>query len=165
MLNSLSPVARSANKLCALLLASLVSATVTAEKETEPELNEETILAEFIDEDTVTKCIYLRRVDRTEVLSNQSIVFHMQGRKAYVNRLRYRCPGLSRHDTIMFETRSSRLCHLDQVTVLDDIGGRFMRGARCGLGSFYEIDEETIDLLKGNIEQRRHGKRGKGRVE
>lgn len=158
-----------------LPLLSITAPHTKAQDEAEPQLNdaesseewldEADILDEFVDQDEGARCISLRRLDRTEVLSNQSIVFHMRGKDILVNRLRYRCPGLNRRDTIMFETRSNRLCDLDHVTVLNDIGGRFMRGASCGLGSFYAIDQETVDLLKGNHDQRRTGKRGKGSIE
>ncbi|MFK7732819.1 MAG: DUF6491 family protein [Pseudomonadales bacterium] len=148
-----------------LLPLLLTASLVTAQDATEPELNESDFIDEFVDQDSGERCINLRRLDRSEVISNQSIIFHMRGDQIFVNRLRFRCPGLSRRDTIMFETRSSRLCNLDQVTVLNEFGGRFMRGASCGLGSFYPTDSETVDLLKGSIDKRGKRVRGKGSID
>ncbi len=148
-----------------LLPLLFTASLVTAQESAEPELNESDFINEFVDQDAGERCINLRRLDRSEVISNQSIVFHMRGDEIYVNRLRFRCPGLSRRDTIMFETRSSRLCNLDQVTVLNEFGGRFMRGASCGLGTFYPTDSETVDLLKGSIDKRGKRLRGKGSID
>ncbi|MFK8019536.1 MAG: hypothetical protein AB8B86_07200 [Pseudomonadales bacterium] len=148
----------------------LGAAALHAQDDAEPTLNEPPIseaelLEDFVDSDTAERCINLRRLDRSEVLGNQTIVFHMRGDDIFINRLRFRCLGLSKRDTIMFETRFNQLCNLDQVTVLNETGGRFMRGASCGLGLFHPIDQETVDLLKGNREKLGKAKRGKGRLE
>lgn len=119
----------------------------------------------FTDASESERCISLRRLDRTEVLSNQSIVFHMRGDKTFINNLRFRCPGLSARDAVMFDSRGSQLCNLDQVTVLDSLGGRFVRGARCGLGHFFPIDDEQLSLIKGQREEREKQARGRGQVE
>ncbi len=152
-------------RLIILLPAWLWAASPNAQDQTEPALNDTQSIEDIVDEETAQRCINLRRLDRSEVLSNQAIIFHMRGDEIFINRLRYRCSGLSRRDTIMFETRFNQLCNLDQVTVLNEMGGRFMRGASCGLGLFHPIDKDTVDLLKGNIENRSKQTRGKGQVE
>lgn len=148
-----------------LLPVLLWAASLNAQDEAEPQLNDAQTIEDVVDEEAAQRCINLRRLDRSEVLNNQAIVFHMRGDDIFINRLRYRCSGLSRRDTIMFETRFNQLCNLDQVTVLNEMGGRFMRGASCGLGLFHPIDEDTVDLLKGNIESRAKQPRGKGQVD
>lgn len=123
------------------------------------------ILGQFEDEESALRCINSARLDRSEILSNQSIVFRMRGGANYINRLRYRCPGLAPRDTIMYETQSRQLCNLDSITVLDDLGGRFLRGARCSLGKFFPVDDETVELLKGSRSERRRARRGKGKID
>ncbi len=56
----------------------------------------------------------------------------MDGGPDYMSTLPHKCPGLSKHDTIMYETSLNQLCDLDTITVLNQIGGGFMRGPTCG---------------------------------
>lgn len=93
-------------------------------------------------------CVQLNRIARTEVVDERTIVFHMNGGDLYANRLPRRCPGLRRDKTIMYKTSMNQLCNVDLITVLDDMGFGFSRGASCGLGSFVPINAGTIDLLR-----------------
>lgn len=39
-------------------------------------------------------CVSLRRIDRTEVVDDRNILFHMRGGNVYLNNLPHKCPGL-----------------------------------------------------------------------
>ena len=92
-------------------------------------------------------CIPVQRVDRTEVLDNRSIVFHMRGRDAFLNQLERDCPGLDREKRFMYEVRSAQLCNVDTISVLEDWGVGVARGFTCPLGPFQKVsDDELADL-------------------
>ncbi|MDZ7642857.1 MAG: DUF6491 family protein [Woeseiaceae bacterium] len=100
------------------------------------------------DDDAGESCILLQRIDRTEILDNQNILFYMRGGDIYLNRLRNRCPGLRRNEPIMYNTTSSQLCDLDRISVLYNRGGGLSPGASCRLGRFLPISEEDVEALK-----------------
>ena len=52
---------------------------------------EESIMA---DAQNVKDCVSIRRIDRTEIIDDRTIVFHMIGKEIYLNKLPRRCPGL-----------------------------------------------------------------------
>ncbi|MCH8683891.1 DUF6491 family protein [Pedomonas mirosovicensis] len=79
-------------------------------------------------------CIDLIRIDRTEVLDDQTILFHMKGGKIWRNRLPYKCPQLGFEKAFSHKTTISRLCSIDTITVLNTTAR--MPGATCGLGEF-----------------------------
>ena len=93
------------------------------------------------------KCVSLARIDRTRVVDERTILFYMRGADIYMNRLPHRCIGLRRGKTFMYKTSLNRLCNVDIITVLDDIGFGFSRGASCGLGNFQPIGEEAAKML------------------
>lgn len=97
-------------------------------------------------------CIRIQTIRRTEVANDRTILFHMSRDRIYLNRLPHKCPGLRREDRFMYDASLSRLCDLDTVTVLDDIGFGFSRGPTCGLGKFYPISKEDADafMQRGN---------------
>ena len=94
------------------------------------------------------QCLSLIRIDRSEVIDDRNIIFHMQNDDLYRNQLPYRCPGLALHDTFMYRTSLNQLCHLDIITVMDSIGFGLSPGASCGLGHFYPITEEQAEKLR-----------------
>lgn len=96
----------------------------------------------------VENCVYLRSVDRIEILDEQHILFFMRDRKIHINHLARKCPGLQRNDTIMYRTTLTQLCHIDMFTVLENIGGGFMPAASCSFGKFYPATQDEIDALK-----------------
>ena len=93
------------------------------------------------------RCIMPSRIDRTEVIDARTVVFHMRGRDAYVNRLRTDCPRLVREKRFSYDVRTNRLCSVDSITVLEWWGTGLSRGMSCGLGEFYPITEEEAELL------------------
>lgn len=94
------------------------------------------------------RCIPLVRIDRTDVVDDYTILFYMRSKDVYVNRLKYRCPGLKNEHTFMYRTSMSQLCDLDVITVLYDYGFGFTPGASCGLGRFYPISRDEAKELK-----------------
>jgi hypothetical protein len=89
-------------------------------------------------------CIPLQRVDRTEVLDNRSIVFHMRGREAFLNQLERDCPGLDREKRFMYEVRSAQLCNVDTISVLEDWDVGVATGFTCPLGRFQKVSEDEL---------------------
>ena len=99
------------------------------------------------DEDSGAKrCLPLSNISSIKVVDNQHLRFDMRGGPDYMNTLPNKCPGLSKHTPIMYKTSLSQLCDLDTVTVLQTVGGGFMRGATCGLGKFEPMDKDGSDM-------------------
>lgn len=106
---------------------------------------EESIIA---DELAVEKCVSIRRIDRTEIIDDRRIVFHMLGDKIYLNKLPRRCAGLRSSDAFSYRNQTGQLCNIDIINVLDNFGGSFRRGVSCGLGDFFPITEDELVVLK-----------------
>lgn len=100
-------------------------------------------------EDNSERCISLLRVDRTHVLDDRNILFYLRGKRVYINKLPRKCPGLRRADSFLYKTSSNRLCNLDNITALNNMGFGFSRGASCGLGKFHPIDLQMAQELRG----------------
>lgn len=98
-------------------------------------------------------CIPLDRVDRTEVLDDRSIVFHMRGRDAYLNQLERECPGLDREKRFMYEVRNAQLCNVDTISVLENWGVGVARGFTCQLGPFQRVSEDEVADLRARTQQ------------
>lgn len=97
----------------------------------------------FAESDADTeKCISTHRIDHTEIVDGETILFHMVGKKVYVNKLPRRCPGLSFHKAFSYKVSQNRLCNTDIIRVYQ--GDYF--GAACGLGKFepYDTNPEAV---------------------
>ena len=101
-------------------------------------------------------CINAQRIRNTKVLNDREIVFYMSGSDIYLNRLPHRCSGLRMADAFSYEVRTSQLCHIDLIRVVDNFGGSMRTGIACGLGRFLPITEEQLDILRerGPVEDR-----------
>lgn len=118
-------------RLAILTSASLLASIAYAQDEaTEPE-----------------RCISLNRVDHTTVVDDETILFHMLDGSVYRNVLPHGCPGLDDQQPFMYRTTVGRLCSVDVVTVLEDVGFDFVPGASCGLGEFQSIGPDTVETL------------------
>jgi len=106
------------------------------------------VVADEQDDAMAKRCIGLIRIDKTEVIDDQTILFYMRGGEIYKNALPHRCIGLQNERTFMYRTTISELCDLDVVTVLYNQGFGFTPGASCGLGRFYPISADEAKLLK-----------------
>ena len=88
-------------------------------------------------------CVPIRSIRQTRVLDDRTIDFELAGGERVRNTLPLSCPGLRFEDGISYQTSLSRLCNVDIVTVLNRTGGRILRGASCGLGSFQLVERRA----------------------
>jgi len=93
-------------------------------------------------------CILAQRIRRTEILSDYAVLFHMSGNQIYLNRLARRCSGLRIAGAFGYEVRTSQLCNVDVIRVVDSFGGGLRSGITCGLGPFLPVTEEQVPLLR-----------------
>lgn len=108
---------------------------------------ENPLAAAIANPDNADRCVDLNRLDHTDIVEDGFILFYMRHKKIYLNVLPHACPGLKSADTFMYRLSIYRLCDVDVITVLNQMGGGFYPGASCGLGLFYPIDEETAKQL------------------
>ena len=103
------------------------------------------------------RCIIARRIDRTEVLSDRVVVFHMRGGEKYVVQFEHRCPGLRRNGLTRQERRSIHLCAHDTIQGLYDISmsGAESWGPRCFLPHFEPVTAEQVTFIKEALKSRR----------
>jgi hypothetical protein len=101
---------------------------------------------EEIDREPV-RCILAYRIDRTEVINDRTILFHMTGNQIYLNELTQDCPRLDRSKRFSYTLRTNQLCDVDFITVIEGFGSGLRQGVSCGLGMFYPITEEEAELL------------------
>jgi len=99
-------------------------------------------------EDGGERCIDTRRISTTKVVDAQTILFHMRGGVIYRNTLPIKCSALAREKRFSYRTSISRLCDVDVVTVLTNMGGGLSSGPSCGLGKFYPITKEEAKALR-----------------
>ena len=99
------------------------------------------------------RCVPLTRIDRTEVLDEQNVLFYMRGGGIFRNWLPRRCPGLNDRDAFSYRTTLGKLCDSDTITVIDPMGMGSIQGASCRLGGFYPTSELEADALKNEIER------------
>jgi hypothetical protein len=107
------------------------------------------------DADEARDCITLMEIDRTRVADDDTILFYMRGGDVYRNELPNRCPTLDFEERFMYRVTTGRLCSVDVITVIDDVGFGFTPGASCGLGEFEPISEEEADELTEERRNRR----------
>ena len=86
---------------------------------------------------SVKQCINASRIWETDVIDNQTIVFHMYGNKSWVNNLPYACPNLY-IEGFSYNLQIDKLCNTDIITVLNI-------PAKCGLGTFEPYSEKSED--------------------
>jgi Family of unknown function (DUF6491) len=84
------------------------------------------------DGDPVT-CINLRQIRSTHVVDDRTINFVMGSNRMFRNELPFACSGLGFSRAFKHNSRTSQLCSMDSITVIQ--GGR-ATGARCSLGRF-----------------------------
>lgn len=87
-------------------------------------------------------CLQLHMIDRTEVLDDYTILFHMKGKKTYVSKLPFRCHGLKFERGFAYSTSIPQICgNVDFITVI-------RRGNSCPLGPFEEYTPPAKDKGK-----------------
>jgi hypothetical protein len=110
---------------------------------------------------TPEDCIIVSRIDQTDAIDDQNIIFRMRGDRVYRNTLPRKCPGLARENRISYKTTASRLCSVDTITVLEDFGVGFRPGFTCRLGEFVPLSEAEVE----DIDLRKKGEAGQSAIE
>lgn len=105
------------------------------------------------DEDGERRCLRLNVIDRTEIIDDQTIAFHMRNDDIYLNRLRRTCNGLDRNRPFSYSARTGQLCASDSINVLEYTAFGLQRGMSCSLGRFQPIDEDVLAVLKGEEQE------------
>lgn len=75
-------------------------------------------------------CMSIARLQRSEIIDNQTIRFHLIDGTIVLSRLPNPCPGLEMQGGFAFRTSTDQLCELDVIRVLPPSGGA------CALGTF-----------------------------
>jgi len=110
---------------------------------------------------TPLDCITVSRIDQTDAIDDQNIIFRMRGKQVYRNTLPRTCPGLQRENRIAYQSSTSRLCNVDMITVLEDFGVGFRPGFTCRLGKFVPLSEAEVE----DIDLRKKGEAGQSAIE
>jgi hypothetical protein len=106
------------------------------------------LAGEPVGDQSGVKCVSLSRIQSTDIIDKQHILFRLTGKDLYVNTLPRACPGLTRGKPYMYRTSQNELCNLDMITVLEQAPFGLTAGATCGLGTFEPIDEEGVKELQ-----------------
>ena len=91
------------------------------------------------DDGDLQRCIALSRIDRTEIVDNGTVLFHMRNGEVYRNVLPHECPTLKSRDQFAYRVNAAQLCRSDVITVLDRNVLGFVPGPSCTLGSFQSV--------------------------
>ncbi len=110
---------------------------------------------------TPRDCIVVSTIRETDALDDQNIIFRGRGNRVYRNHLPRRCPGLARENRIGYEARGGRLCNIDTITVLEQIGVGFRPGFTCRLGEFVPLSPEEVE----DLDLREEGRQTQGAIE
>ncbi|MBW7837447.1 MAG: hypothetical protein H3C28_12525 [Sphingomonadales bacterium] len=95
-------------------------------------------------DETAPACLQLYQIDRTEVVDDYTLLFHMKGGKTYVSKFPYRCHGLKFERGFAYSTSIPQICgNVDFITVI-------RRGNACPLGPFqlYTPEPKKDDKVK-----------------
>jgi hypothetical protein len=138
------------------VLTSLLCTTATAAEPTAEEiLSGAAPSGEYVKR---VRCIVASRIDRTEVLSDRFILFHVGNDELWLARLKMRCTGLTPRSDLMFVKSSDRICEWDAVRTLNQEGlGEVDVGQACTLPEFESVTKEQVELLEREIKSARRG--------
>jgi uncharacterized protein DUF6491 len=87
-------------------------------------------------------CINVSRLQRAQIVDDQTILFYLPGDRVYRNTLQQRCQQLDRTDAIGYgitSSRLARLCEIDLITTED--------GVTCQLGPFEPITRDEAKAI------------------
>lgn len=137
-----------------LLLAGCASDATKPDYEAQEESIDQ-ILSEPLGEAEYTegiRCLPVYSYNSVDILDNRHVVFEGTGGKLWLNRLRNRCTGLRRNDTLKFDVRTSQLCSLDTFEAISlNVVGPTRTSATCSLGEFMPISKEQLDGIKAAL--------------
>ena len=83
------------------------------------------------------RCLATYTYNSVEILDSRHVVFKGPGGRYWLNRLRNRCLGLRRNDTLKFELRTSQICDLDTFEAISIAA--------------WQSDPYQRDLLSGHL--------------
>ena len=117
----------------------------------------EILSSEVSDEeyDEAKRCLNKSRIDRTEVLNEHFVVFHMRNKEKYLIQFEKRCYGLKRNRATRFETSSFRICAHDSIQGLIGFGGDGHWGPRCFIPGFEPITKDQLTFIKEELKNQR----------
>jgi hypothetical protein len=110
---------------------------------------------------TPQDCLSVSRIRGTDAIDDQNIIFRLRNKQVYRNTLPNRCPGLLRENRIAWETRTSQLCSVDTITVLEEVGVGLRPGFTCRLGEFVPLSPAEVE----DLEAVRDGEAGQSAIE
>ncbi len=116
------------------------------------------------DDETAEDCVQLNWIQRTEVVSDYSIVFYMRDGRIFLNSMPRRCPQLGHEKRFMYSVPQNRLCRSDTITVLSNFGFGLEPAASCVLSAFTPISKAAAEALKAEGEDARPGARVTSRI-
>ena len=94
-------------------------------------------LAQYQPTGNKVQCVETYQIRETDVIDNQTILFHTTGNKHYVNHLPNRCSGLKMQDGFSYTLRGlNKLCNVDVITPVKTGGAVY---GPCPLGDFEEV--------------------------
>lgn len=107
---------------------------------------------EFFDR-TPRDCIMLgRRLRRTKIIDETTILFYMRNDDVYRNVLERGCPGLNSRRILAFTAQSTassgRLCRSDTIEHYSMSGGALFGSSFCTMGRFHPITREEAELIE-----------------
>ncbi len=106
------------------------------------------------DEERCLSSFAYRSID---VLDDQHVLFRGSGDKMWLNKLRQRCIGLRKDETLRFELRNNRVCDLDNFQALDSFGLGGQISGNCVLGKFTPVTPEQVEAIELAFKESRPG--------
>lgn len=100
------------------------------------------------------RCIQTRSIRDTQILDERHVVFEMPSKKFYLVQFKHRCHRLRPNSTLVYETRHSQLCRLDQVRAANSLSMGDV-GPPCSIPGFIPVQPEQIALLKESLKAQR----------
>ena len=80
-------------------------------------------------------CISLQSIRSTHVVDDRTITFVISNNRMFANTLPRACQGLGRNRGFTHNSRTTQLCAVNSITVVQH-GGNRMASPSCGLGQF-----------------------------
>lgn len=144
-----------------LAVTGCASSEPSADQQAREEKKQETIdkiLSEPLAADEYAaeeRCLSTYTYRNVEVIDDEHVLFHGSGDKIWLNKLRNRCLGLRRNDTLSFELRDNRVCDLDTFEAVDLTGFVSRSSGTCTLGTFTAVTPEQVESIKAAVEEAR----------
>ncbi|MEM9620199.1 MAG: DUF6491 family protein [Pseudomonadota bacterium] len=100
------------------------------------------------------RCISTTRIRSVQVLDEKHVVFRLSRNEYYLVQFKHRCPSMRRGNTVIYETRSNRLCTLDNLRAATNFGN-LEPGPPCAIPGFQSVSKEGLAALKEALKAER----------